>query len=96
MAVPVISERVRTLVIEAAPIAVGEVNGAMTLTDDLGYDSLSLLELMSLLEAEFDLPPVDGDFSKVRTLQDAEDMVQRVLAADSTAAERAVAESAKR
>jgi acyl carrier protein len=75
-----IQERVRDLVVEAAPIEVGQVHGAMTLTDDLGYDSLSLLELMSLLEAEFSLPPVDGDFRDVRTLQDAEDMVRRVLA----------------
>jgi acyl carrier protein len=86
MAVPAISGRVQALVIEAAPIVVGEVHGAMSLTDDLGYDSLSLLELMSLLEAEFGLPPVDGDFAAVRTLQDAEDMVQRVLAAGGTAA----------
>jgi acyl carrier protein len=76
-----IQERVRGLVVEAAPIEVGRVHGAMTLTDDLGYDSLSLLELMSLLEAEFGLPPVDGDFRHVRTLQDAEDMVRRALAA---------------
>ncbi|GAA1799111.1 hypothetical protein HC028_13260 [Planosporangium flavigriseum] len=74
-----IADRVRRLVVEAAPIAVGRVHAGMVLTDDLGYDSLSLLELMGLLEAEFDLPPVDGDFRSVRTLQDAEDMVRRVL-----------------
>ncbi|NJC74041.1 acyl carrier protein [Planosporangium thailandense] len=79
MAQPTIPDRVRSLVIEAAPVAVGQVTGATALTDDLGYDSLSLLELMGLLEAEFDLPPVDGDFSRVRTLRDVEDLVQRVL-----------------
>jgi acyl carrier protein len=82
MAEPTISDRVRRLVIEAAPIAVSRANAAMTLADDLGYDSLSLLELMSLLEAEFDLPPVDGDFRAVKTLQDAENMVRQALDAD--------------
>ena len=76
-----IRDRVRDLVVEAAPTAVARADGASTLTGDLGYDSLGLLELMSLLEAEFDLPPVDDDFSAVRTLRDAEDMVLRVLAA---------------
>jgi acyl carrier protein len=81
VAEPTISDRVRRLVIEAAPIAAGRADAAMTLTDDLGYDSLSLLELMGLLEAEFDLPPVDGDFRAVETIQDAEDMVRRVIEA---------------
>ncbi|MGC9665091.1 phosphopantetheine-binding protein [Planosporangium sp. 12N6] len=79
MAEPSIAARVRDLVIEAAPIAVGRADPNLALTDDLGYDSLSLLELMSLLEAEFDLPPVDGDFRAVRTVRDAEEMVRRIL-----------------
>jgi acyl carrier protein len=83
---PTIQDRVRTLVIEAAPIEVGEVRGDMSLADELGYDSLSLLELMSLLEAEFGLPPVDSDFKDVRTLADAEAMVERVLATVPAAA----------
>lgn len=79
MAQPTFSDRVRSLVVEAAPVAVGQVTGGTALVDDLGYDSLSLLELMGLLEAEFGLPPVDGDFSRVRTLRDVEDLVRRVL-----------------
>jgi acyl carrier protein len=74
-----ISDRVRRLVIEVAPIAVGHVSAGTALAEDLGYDSLSLLELIGLLEAEFGLPPVEGDFSAVKTLQDAEDMVRRCL-----------------
>jgi acyl carrier protein len=82
MAEQTVQERVRALVVEAAPIDIAEVRGDMTLTDELGYDSLSLLELMSLLEAEFGLPPVDSDFRDVRTLADAEAMVERLLTAD--------------
>jgi acyl carrier protein len=76
---PTIEDRVRALVVEAAPIDAGTVRPDMALAEDLGYDSLSLLELMSLLEVEFGLPPVDGDFRAVRTLGDAEAMVRRLL-----------------
>ncbi len=79
MAEPTIQDRVHALVVEAAPIEVGRVSGETTLADDLGYDSLSLLELMSLLEAEFGLPAVDGDFHDVRTLRDVEDMVKSAV-----------------
>jgi acyl carrier protein len=82
MAEETVQERVRALVVEAAPIEIAEVRGDMTLTDELGYDSLSLLELMSLLEAEFGLPPVDSDFRDVKTLAEAEAMVVRLLAAE--------------
>jgi acyl carrier protein len=86
MAEPDIQDRVRALVVEAAPIEVGQVSGETTLTGDLGYDSLSLLELMSLLEAEFGLPAVDGEFRDVRTLRDAADTVRRMLGGDPFAA----------
>jgi len=79
MAEATIRERVRELVIDAAPGDVGDVTAAMTLTGDLGYDSLSLLELMTLLEDEFTLPPIDADFQAVKTLQDATDLVCAVL-----------------
>jgi acyl carrier protein len=82
MAEQTVQERVRALVVEAAPIDIAEVRGDMALTDELGYDSLSLLELMSLLEAEFALPPVDSDFRDVRTLAEAEAMVARLTAAE--------------
>jgi acyl carrier protein len=62
------------------------VSEETTLAGDLGYDSLSLLELMSLLEVEFGLPAVDGDFRDVRTLRDTEDMVRRMLGGDPFAA----------
>jgi acyl carrier protein len=76
-----VRQRVRDLVVEAAPLSPGEATGDSTLTGELGYDSLALLELMNLLEAEFDLPEVDEDLSAVVSLRDAEDMVLRFLAA---------------
>jgi acyl carrier protein len=76
-----ILDRVRELVTEAAPIATGEIHNSMSLTDELGYDSLSLLELINLLEAEFDLPEVpDAEIFAVKTIGDAAELVGRMLA----------------
>jgi len=75
-----IRERTRTLIVDAAPKAGRFVGASATLVGDLGYDSLGLIELTSLLEAEFDLPPVpEEDALAVETVGDAEELVVRML-----------------
>ena len=72
--------RVRSLVVEVAPIAVDRVHPATTLGGDLGYDSLTVLELATLIEAEFRLSRIpDEELRSVTTLGQAEDLVVRAL-----------------
>jgi acyl carrier protein len=50
---------------------------------DLGLDSMQLLELVFLLEEEFDWRASDSDFAgkPIETLDDVADLVRRVLSA---------------
>jgi len=67
-------------VVEVAPIAVDRVHPATTLGGDLGYDSLTVLELAALIEAEFQLSRIpDEQLRSVTTLEQAEDLVVRAL-----------------
>jgi acyl carrier protein len=48
--------------------------------DDLGVDSLALVELTLALEEEFDIDIEDDAVERLRTVQDAIDYVERCLA----------------
>lgn len=51
-----VRERVINVVSDMAPLRGAQVAPASTLREDLGYDSLALLELAAALEDEFELP----------------------------------------
>lgn len=46
-----------------------------TFVDDLGADSLCLVELVLAFEEEFDIDIPDDDTEKIRTVQDAVDYI---------------------
>lgn len=64
-----------------APFPPTQVRDEATLTDDLGYDSLGLIELATELEREFELPAMTMEEARdVRTLVDVERFVVAHLA----------------
>jgi acyl carrier protein len=48
--------------------------------DDLGADSLDLVELIMAMEEEFDVEIPDDDAEKIATVQDAIDYVDKIQA----------------
>lgn len=75
-------ERVLRVVADMAPLRDAEVAGGADLREDLGYDSLSLLELAAALEDEFGLPPsAELDTEEVETVAEVVGVVERKLAA---------------
>ena len=66
----------------AADEVLGEVPAGLTeassLTDDLGADSLDLLEIVMALEDELDLTADEQDFVGVRTVGEAMDVLARL------------------
>lgn len=50
---------VRELVIEMSPLGVAEVTPETTLVEQLGFDSLGLVELLVVIEDRLDLPPLE-------------------------------------
>ena len=72
--------RVSELVVAMAPAPVTEPGPDTRLVEDLGYDSLRLLELAMAFETEFELPPIAADeVATVATIGDAERMLDGEL-----------------
>jgi acyl carrier protein len=75
-----IGQRVRALVAEQLGIDAGEVDEQANLLDDLGADSLDVVELIMALEDEFDIEVPDEDAEQIRTIADVERYVAEHVA----------------
>jgi len=79
--VATISERVKRIVVEQLGVEEEEVVPKASFVDDLGADSLDLVELIMSLEEEFSNPTrkieiPDEDAEKIVTIQDAVDYIR--------------------
>lgn len=71
-----VRQRVRTVVCDMAPLRDTQVVPGSLLREDLGYDSLSLLELAAALEDEFSFPAsAELDAEVAETVLEVEDIV---------------------
>ena len=66
-----IAEKVKNVIIEQLGVSADEVGPEASFVDDLGADSLDLVELVMVLEEEFNKEIPDEDAEKIRTVQDA-------------------------
>jgi len=66
-----VAERVKELVVEQLGVDAEEVTNEASFVDDLGADSLDIVELVMAFEEEFDLEIPDEDAEKIRTVGDA-------------------------
>lgn len=66
-----IEQRVTQLIAEQIGIPVDDVTGDKHLVDDLDADSLDTIELVMLLEEEFEIEITDAEAEKVQTVGDA-------------------------
>ena len=76
-----IFERVKKIVVEQLGVEEQEVVPSANLVDDLGADSLDLVELIMALEEEFSSPSQkveipDEDAEKILTVQDTIDYIK--------------------
>ena len=76
-----IFERLRKVVVEQLGVEAEEVVPTASFVDDLGADSLDLVELTMSLEDEFGSPSrnieiPDEDMQKIVTIQDAVDYIR--------------------
>ncbi|MEZ5077274.1 MAG: phosphopantetheine-binding protein [Solirubrobacterales bacterium] len=77
---PAVRARIREVILEMAPIASAEAAASASLTVDLGFDSLRLVELATALEDEFGLAEADeDDVAGIETVGDVEDLILRLL-----------------
>jgi acyl carrier protein len=64
-------DRVKKVIVEQLDVAEEEVTPAASFVDDLGADSLDVVELVMGLEEEFEIEIPDEDAEKILTVQDA-------------------------
>ena len=72
-----ISIRVHTIIGEQLEVNTNELVPEANLLDDLGADSLDVVELAMALEDEFGLQVPDDDLENIRTVQDIVDYVSK-------------------
>jgi acyl carrier protein len=64
-------DRVKKVVVEQLEVSEEEVTPTASFVDDLGADSLDVVELVMALEEEFDIEIPDEDAEKIATVGDA-------------------------
>ena len=64
-------DRIKKVVVEQLDVNEDEVTPAASFVDDLGADSLDVVELVMGLEEEFDIEIPDEDAEKIATVEDA-------------------------
>jgi acyl carrier protein len=69
-------ERVRKVLMEQLEVSEDEVTPAASIVDDLGADSLDVVEIVMGLEEEFDIEVSDQDAEKLPTVQDIVNYVE--------------------
>lgn len=63
-------DKVRDIVVEQLGVEADEVNIDSTFIDDLGADSLDIVELIMAFEEEFGIEIPDEAAEKIKTVQD--------------------------
>ena len=69
-------EKVKNIIVEQLGATESSVTMEASFIDDLGADSLDIVELVMALEEEFDIEIPDADAEKVTTVGDVVDYIK--------------------
>ena len=69
-------ERLKRVIVEQLGVEENEITLDSSFIDDLGADSLDIVELIMALEEEFDIEIPDEDAEKILTVGDALDYIK--------------------
>ncbi|RLC06723.1 MAG: acyl carrier protein [Deltaproteobacteria bacterium] len=70
-----IEDKVKKIIAEKLSVDLVEVIPEASFVDDLGADSLDLVELIMTMEEEFDIDISDEDAEKLESVKDAIDFI---------------------
>jgi acyl carrier protein len=71
-----VETQVKHIIVEQLGVSVDEVLPEASFVDDLGADSLDLVELIMMMEEEFGGEIPDEDAEKIQTVQDAVEYIR--------------------
>ena len=66
-----VDQKVKQIIVEQLGVDEGQVDGTASFVDDLGADSLDIVELVMAFEEAFELDIPDEDAEKIATVADA-------------------------
>lgn len=69
-------EKVKEIVVEQLGVEEDEVTMESSFIDDLGADSLDIVELIMALEEEFDMQIPDSEAEKISTVNDVVEYIK--------------------
>lgn len=75
-----IFEKVKNVIVERLGVADSAISMDAVFIDDLGADSLDIVELIMALEEEFDTEIPDSDAEKIVTVGDVVDYIKENVA----------------
>jgi acyl carrier protein len=75
-----VAEKVKSIIVEQLNVEATEVVSGASFTDDLGADSLDIVELVMRFEEEFGIEIPDEDAEKIGRVQEAIDYIDQHLA----------------
>ncbi len=75
-----VSEKVKEIIVEQLGVDADEVTNEASFTDDLGADSLDIVELVMAFEEEFGIEIPDEDAEKIGKVQEAVDYIEKASA----------------
>jgi acyl carrier protein len=70
-----VEEKLKQIIVEQLGVDEAEVTPSASFVDDLGADSLDIVELVMAFEEAFDLEIPDEDAEKIKTVKDAVDYI---------------------
>ncbi len=71
-------EKIRTIIAEELGVEKETVERDSKLAEDLGADSLDAVELIMAIEEEFDIEIDDTEATKIKTVQDIIDYLEKM------------------
>ena len=71
-----VEQKVKQIIVEQLGVDEGQVDPTASFVDDLGADSLDIVELVMAFEEAFDLDIPDEDAEKIKTVKDAIDYIE--------------------
>lgn len=72
-----VEDKVKKIIADKLSVDMEDIVPEASFVDDLGADSLDLVELIMTMEEEFDIDISDEDAEKIVTVKDAMDYVQK-------------------
>ena len=72
-----VADKVKSIIADQLGVDADEVKPDASFTDDLGADSLDIVELVMAFEEEFDIEIPDDDAEQIATVKNAVDYIEK-------------------